>query len=105
MTQQRLMIAAKVLLAAGLIAILAGGALLKILPGVGFATLAFSILGAMVCLFVVIVLFASLSLTFNQFILRHGGTDTSWLWFRGDPKGLQQLREQAAAEKASGVNR
>lgn len=36
-------------------------------------------------------LLASLSL--RQFILRRGGTDTAWFWFKGEPPGLERLRK------------
>jgi hypothetical protein len=31
-----------------------------------------------------------LTLTFNQWVLRKGGTDTQWLWFASDPPGLKR---------------
>lgn len=36
----------------------------------------------------------------NQYLLNAGATDTQWLWFKSDPKGLEALRtkEQAKAE-------
>jgi hypothetical protein len=31
---------------------------------------------------------------FNQYMIRRGGTDTSWLWFKGEPPGLEKLRDE-----------
>ncbi len=43
---------------------------------------------------------AVVSLTVSQFVLRHGGTDPQWFWFRSEPQGLVQLRAQAKAHAA-----
>jgi hypothetical protein len=29
-----------------------------------------------------------------QWVLRKGGTDTAWFWFKSEPKGLMALRER-----------
>ncbi|MGJ3703343.1 MULTISPECIES: hypothetical protein [Variovorax] len=34
----------------------------------------------------------------NQFGLNHGGTDPKWMWFGGEPPGLQKERENSAAQ-------
>lgn len=39
------------------------------------------------------------SLTFNQFILRHGGTDPQWFWFNTEPRGLVRLRQELADQQ------
>ncbi len=41
---------------------------------------------------------AAVTLTFNQFILRHGGTDAAWFWFKAEPPGLERQREQLKAQ-------
>ena len=33
----------------------------------------------------------------NQFGLNHGGADPKWMWFGGEPPGLQKEREKSAA--------
>ena len=33
----------------------------------------------------------------NQFGLNHGGTDPKWMWFGGEPPGLQKERDESAA--------
>lgn len=43
---------------------------------------------------------AVVSLTVSQFVLRHGGTDAQWFWFRSEPQGLVALRAQAKAHAA-----
>ena len=45
----------------------------------------------------IVVVGAVVSLTVSQFVLRHGGTDVQWFWFRSEPQGLVQLRAQAKA--------
>jgi hypothetical protein len=32
----------------------------------------------------------------NRFGLNHGGTDPKWMWFGGEPPGLQKERENSA---------
>ena len=57
------------------------------------------------CAIVAAIVFAALvsaaivMLTLNQFILRHGGTDPTWYWFKGEPPGLERQREQLKAQK------
>lgn len=45
-------------------------------------------------LFVIFISAVVVMLTFSQFILRKGGTDTSWFWFEGEPPGLEQQRDE-----------
>ena len=49
-----------------------------------------SMLGA---LFAGLVVYITLHSGFNQWVLRKRGTDTQWLWFSGEPKGLARQRE------------
>ena len=44
-------------------------------------------------LFSVLVIYITLHSGFNQWVLRKRGTDTQWLWFSGEPKGLARKRE------------
>jgi hypothetical protein len=37
----------------------------------------------------------------NLFTLNHGGTDQQWIWFSGEPPGLQRERERAARQALS----
>lgn len=87
----------KVLLAALLLSALAGVAGSQIAPKVPLSVVLFySVLiglGVVAAVVLATVVFA----TFNQFILRHGGTDPQWFWYRSEPPGLVQLREQAKA--------
>ena len=87
----------KVLLAIVLLSTLAGVAGSQIVPkmplsGVLFYS-ALLALGLVVALILAVVVFG----TFNQFVMRHGGTDPQWFWYRSEPPGLVQLREQAKA--------
>ena len=90
--------AAKTLLAIALLSVLAGVAGSQLAPNVPLQTvLLYCFLGAG-ALVAALVCLAIVSLTFNQFILRHGGTDADWFWFKGEPPGLQKLREQLKAK-------
>ncbi len=93
-------VVAKALLASALLSLLAGVAGSQLAPKVPLhMILLYSALGA-VALFAVVVLATVATLTFMQFILRKGGTDSQWFWFPAEPAGLVQLREQARQSKA-----
>jgi hypothetical protein len=93
--------AAKLLLATVLLAALAGFAGSKLAPSVPLSTvLLYCLIGA-AALFVVIFFAAACMQVFNQFILRHGGTDTQWFWFSSEPAGLVKLRAQRRDAQAN----
>jgi hypothetical protein len=46
-----------------------------------------------------LLLLSIVHLVIGQFILRKGGTDPQWFWFRSEPLGLVQLRERIRAQK------
>lgn len=37
--------------------------------------------------------------SFNQTIIRYGGTDPAWFWFNGEPPGLEAQRVELKKEK------
>jgi hypothetical protein len=87
-------LAAKLLLATVLLAMLTGFVGSKLAPMVPLSTvLLYSFVGA-IALFVIIILVVAVLQMFNQFILRHGGTDTQWFLFSSEPAGLVKLRAQ-----------
>lgn len=89
---------AKTLLALVLLAVLAGVAASQLAPKVPLQTvLLYCVIGASIVL-IAAVLMASVMQMFNQFILRHGGTDASWFWFKAEPPGLVSQREQLKAQ-------
>jgi hypothetical protein len=93
---------AKAFLAASLLAILAGVAGSRIVPNLPLTLVLFySVLGAMALLAIMVTVTIA-TLTLAQFILRKGGTDPQWFWFRSEPPGLVQLRAQ---EKLVSVKR
>jgi hypothetical protein len=99
LSKTHLHLAAKALLAIFMLAALAGVAGSQIAPHVPLQTvLLYCVIGA-ATLFAVLVFAAIVTLTFNQFILRHGGTDPMWFWFKGEPPGLERQREQLKAQK------
>lgn len=92
-------VAGKALLAIALLSALAGIAGSQIAPQVPLQTvLLYCTLGAAL-LFAALVLVAIVTLTFNQFILRHGGTDPMWFWFKDEPPGLVEQRAQLKSQK------
>ena len=98
-SKTHLQVAVKVLLAIVMLSVLAGITGSQIAPHVPLQTvLLYCVIGAAI-LFALLVLIAIVSLTFNQFILRHGGTDADWFWFKGEPPGLERQREQLKAQK------
>jgi hypothetical protein len=42
-----------------------------------------------------------LKFAINRFLLNVGATDTQWLWFKSDPKGLVALRIRGSAHQSS----
>ena len=91
--------ALKAVLAIVILSALAGVAGSQIAPHVRLQTvLLYCIIGAAI-LFAVLVFAAVVMLIFNQLILRHGGTDPTWYWFKADPPGLEKQREQLKAQK------
>jgi hypothetical protein len=47
-------------------------------------------LGGLVTLALLLLAGTWLTLSFWQWVLRKGGTDTQWLWFAADPPGLKR---------------
>ena len=88
-------IAIKVTLATLLLSMVACVAGAKLAPHLPMHLIVFySAVGAVILLVAIVVLTVA-TLTFSQFILRKGGTDTQWFWFAAEPPGLVRLREQA----------
>ena len=93
-------VAAKALLAAVLLSLLAGVAGSQLAPKIPLhLVLLYSAAGA-VALFALLIFATVATLTLVQFILRKGGTDPQWFWFPAEPPGLAHLREQARQVKA-----
>lgn len=90
-------VAGKALLAIALLSALAGVAGSQIAPQVPLQTvLLYCALGAAILL-AALVLATIVTLTFNQFILRNGGTDPTWFWFKAEPPGLVEQRARLKA--------
>jgi hypothetical protein len=70
-----------------LLALLGGQSLAPDMP---LLTLWLWALGGLLSLGLVFLAGTWLTLTFNQWVLRQGGTDTQWLWFASDPPGLKR---------------
>lgn len=93
-TRVRFAAFAKVALAVILVGAIAAFAVKSMFPATPLATVVLYTGGAMGALFVGLVIAAYLSSTINQAVLRAGGTDAQWLWFKADPPGLIELRKQ-----------
>ena len=91
-SKQHLQFAVKGLLAAVLLAGLAGVAGSQLAPNVPLMTILLNCAFWAVIVFAVLIVAAAVTLTFNQFILRHGGTDAAWFWFKAEPPGLERQR-------------
>ena len=63
-------------------------------PGTTISNLIAVSAGALIVCAVFLVGGVVVSLQFRQWILRHGGLDPQWLWFRADPPGLSQMRDK-----------
>lgn len=99
LTKTHLHLALKMLLAVVTLSALVGVAGSQLAPDVPLLTILFNCAIGAAVLFSVLVLAAIVTLTFNQFILRHGGTDPTWFWFKGEPPGLEKQRAQLKAQK------
>ena len=94
--------AAKVALAVVSLAAVAAVVGSQLAPDVPVGTvLLWSALGA-IALFSVVTTAAVALLSFQQFILRKGGTDAQWFWFSGEPRGLAQQRDHRAHLRSKG---
>jgi hypothetical protein len=96
---------AKIALATGLLMALAGVAGSQLAPKMRLIDVLLYSGALMLGLFALLVVVAVVSLTVYQLVLRWGGTDPQWFWFRSEPPGLVALRAQAkgmaAKDKAS----
>ena len=99
LSKTHLHLALKVLLAIIILAALAGVAGSQLAPHVPLLTILLNCAIGVAILFGILVISAIVTLTFNQFIIRHGGTDPTWFWFKADPPGLEKQREQLKAQK------
>ena len=91
-----LVFAAKLVLAVVMFSTLIGLVGANMAPKLPLTTvLGYALVGAL-AFSAVVVPVVLISLTFGQVALNHGGTDPQWFWFPSEPKGLEQLREDAA---------
>ena len=77
-------------IAATLLSLLAFVSGQSLAPEMSLLMLCLWVLGGLLALGLFLLVATLLSLTFRQWILRQGGTDTQWLWFASDPPGLQR---------------
>jgi hypothetical protein len=82
----------KLFVALAAIALLVGFAAKDLAPNVPVSwALAYAFAGGAVFV-IAILLVMWLKFLVNRFLLNAGATDTDWLWFKSDPRGIQSLR-------------
>lgn len=87
----------KILIATLLLSALAGVAGSQLAPKMPLLTvLLYSALGVLAIGALVLAATVA-SLTVSQWVLRKGGTDPQWFWFRAEPPGLEKLRAEMRA--------
>jgi hypothetical protein len=94
LSKSNLKVALKALLAIFLLSGLAGVAGSQLAPDVPLLTVLLYCAFGVAIVFTILVVAVVQGGMWNQFILRHGGTDPAWFWFKGEPPGLERLREQ-----------
>ena len=99
LSKTHLHLAVKALIAIVMLSGLAGIAGSQLAPEVPLLTILINCAAWAAITFAALIVVAVLSLTFNQFIIRHGGTDAAWFWFKSEPPGLERQREQLKAQK------
>jgi hypothetical protein len=85
---------AKLLLAGFLIAGLIVFAAQDLAPQMPYAKLFAYIFLVLTAVAVILIGMSLIYLNIFQWVLRNGGTDTAWFWFKSEPKGLMALREK-----------
>ncbi len=63
-------------------------------PNITYAKLFAYIFWGLAALAVNLVGLCVIYLNVYQWVLRKGGTDTSWFWFNTEPKGLMAMKEK-----------
>ena len=66
-------------------------------PAVPLAAVLAYAAGAMLALVALVSIVFFLGASLNQVVVRAGGTDTQWLWFKSEPPGLVNLRRRAGS--------
>lgn len=92
LTPSRMIGAAKLALALVVIGATTAVAAQAIFPDQPLDNLLLYSIGGLLVLALGATLLLVLSLTFRQYLLRKGATDTQWLWFEREPRGLARLR-------------
>ncbi|WMW81142.1 hypothetical protein RF679_02380 [Undibacterium cyanobacteriorum] len=80
---------------------IAAGALVTLLlvfandvfPQVAFTKLLFTTLSACLAILMMAIAVIYLKANINQFVLRHRGVDTAWLWFARNPPGIDHIEK------------
>jgi hypothetical protein len=94
-----LYISLKILLSIIMLSTIAGVAGSQLAPDVPLKTILLNCAIGAGVLFVIFISAVVVMLTFSQFILRKGGTDTSWFWFKSEPPGLERQRAELQDHK------
>ena len=70
-------------------------------PNTSVAVVLAYAIGGAAAFAVAILLVMWLKFAVNQFLLKAGATDTQWLWFKSDPKGLNALRGRVVSRETT----
>jgi hypothetical protein len=89
----------KIFLAIIIISIIVGLASADMAPDVPIASVLIVCAIAAAIFFVALILCIIGGASFNQEIIRSGGTDASWFWFNAEPPGLEKLRAELKETK------
>ena len=84
----------KVIIAVAAIIMLVSVASADIAPDVPLTSVLTACAIAIVIFLILLILGIIGGASFNQAIIRNGGTDPSWFWFGGEPPGLEAQRAE-----------
>lgn len=90
----------KLLIATAAIALLVGFAAKDLAPNVPVSWALAYAFAAGAIFVIAILLVMWLKFLVNRFLLNAGATDTDWLWFKSDPRGLQSLQGRDVSPKS-----
>jgi hypothetical protein len=95
-------LAGKVFVAVLMLSVLAGVAARSLAPAAAWWQVLIWVAGGAIAVVALIALGVVVSGGINRFTLNHGGTDAQWMWWGGEPPGLQQARRDSEVAVAEG---
>ncbi|MEN9912304.1 MAG: hypothetical protein RI956_748 [Pseudomonadota bacterium] len=86
--------AIKVFIAIAMLSALISIASADMAPGVSLISILITCAIAAAILLTILGCAVLITASVNQEVIRHGGTDSAWFWFNGEPPGLEKLRAE-----------